>query len=216
MYNPIAQLTWAVRAYLFDQIVQRHLGTYTDATVVELGAGLSTRYYRVGQSCHRWIELDLPEVTELRRYFDHESDRHRFVSASALDPSWMDTVPDGLPASRLIIAEGLLMYFEKAQVQALIAHLKQRFPGATLAFDAVGGVTHGQGSKQLARLGAPLKWFVKNEADVVAMGLRLMEVRSLLQENCRYRDRIGIFRWVPWFSQLPPLRNAGLVIEARL
>ncbi|MGF1568048.1 MAG: class I SAM-dependent methyltransferase [Nodosilinea sp.] len=192
------------------------MGTYADATVVELGAGLSTRYYRVGQSCRHWIELDLPEVTELRCYFDRESDRHRFVSASALDPSWMEAVPDGLPDSRLIIAEGLLMYFEKAQVQTLIDQLKQRFPGVTLAFDAVGGVTHAKGAKQLAELGAPLKWFIQTEADAAAMGLKLVEVRSLLQENCRYRDRIGPFRWVPWLSQLPPLRNAGLVIEARL
>jgi O-methyltransferase involved in polyketide biosynthesis len=216
MYNPIGQLTWAVRAHLFDQIVQRHLGTYADATVVELGAGLSTRYYRVGQSCRRWIELDLPEVTELRRNFDRESDRHQFLSASALDPSWMDALPEGLPESRLIIAEGLLMYFDKAQVQTLINQLKQRFPGATLAFDAVGGVTKGNGAKQLAKMGAPLKWFINTEADVAAMGLKLVEVRSLLQENCRHRDRIGPFRWVPWLSQLPPLRNAGLVIEARL
>ena len=116
MYNPIAQLTWAVRAHLFDQIVQRHLGTYADATVVELGAGLST----------------------------------------------------------------------------------------------------GNGARQLAKMGAPLKWLINTEADAAAMGIRLVEVRSLLQENCRYRDRIGPFRWVPWLSQLPPLRNAGLVIEARL
>ncbi len=121
-----------------------------------------------------------------------------------------------LPESRLIIAEGLLMYFEQAQGQALIHQLKQRFPGATLAFDVVGGVTKGNGAKQLARMGAPLQWLINTEADVAAMGLRLVEVRSLLQENCRYRDRIGLFRWVPWLSQLPPLRNAGLVIEARV
>ncbi|MGF1568046.1 MAG: hypothetical protein ACFCVD_08230 [Nodosilinea sp.] len=29
MYSPMAQLTWAVRAHLFDQIVQRHLGTWS-------------------------------------------------------------------------------------------------------------------------------------------------------------------------------------------
>ncbi|WP_206070931.1 hypothetical protein [Nodosilinea sp. P-1105] len=150
----------------------------------------------MGQSCRRWIELDLPEVTELRRYFDRESDRHRFVSASALDPSWMDDVPDGLPEARLILAEGLLMYFEPDQVQALLDQIKQRFPGATLAFDAVGGVTKGNGARQLAKMGAPLKWFINTEADVAAMGLRLVEVRSL-----RYSGRHSHPRWAAVVSK---------------
>jgi O-methyltransferase involved in polyketide biosynthesis len=220
IYGPVAQFTWAVRVHLFDQIVQRHLDTYANATVVELGAGLSTRYFRVGQRCDRWIELDLPEVTELRRYFDRESDRHRFISASALDPSWLDAVPEGLPESQLIIAEGLLMYFDQAHVQALIHQLKQQFPGATFAFDAVGGVTKGNGARQLARMGAPLQWLIDTEADVAEMGLRLVEVRSLLQEKCRYPDRMGQSRSISWLKQQPlqnvGLENAGLVIEARL
>ena len=216
MYVPLAQLGWAVRAHLFDQVVRRHLSTYANPVVIELGAGLSTRYYRVGQSCRHWLELDLPEVTELRRQLDTESDRHRFLSTSALAFDWMDEVPEGPPETLLILAEGLLMYFEPAQVQGLINQLKQRFSGANLVFDAVGGVTQGRGAKQLAQLGAPLKWFIKNERDISAMGLSIVEVRSLIQENCHYPDRIGWFRWVPWLSDLPPLRNACLIVETKL
>ncbi|NER80540.1 MAG: class I SAM-dependent methyltransferase [Leptolyngbya sp. SIO1D8] len=216
MYAPLAQLGWAVRAHLFDQIVQRHLSTYANALVIELGSGLSTRYYRIGQRCPCWIELDLPEVISLRRQFDRESSHHRFLSASALDASWMDEVPKTPPETVLILAEGLLMYFEPAQVQSLIDQLKQHFLGATFVFDAVGNITKGSGGKQLARLGAPLKWFIQNEQDLPAMGLSVVEVRSLIQENCRYPDRIGWFRWLPWLSKLPPFRNACLILETRL
>ena len=216
MYSPLGQLTWAVRAHLIDDMVRRHLSTYADAVVVELGAGLSTRYYRVGQSCRHWLELDLPAVTTLRRQLDTETAQHRFVSASALEFDWMTQVPETLPEAMLIIAEGLLMYFEQPQVQALVNELKGRFPGATLVCDAVGGLTHVKGAKQLKQLGAPLKWLITNEGDIAALGLSVVEVRSLLQENYRYPDRIGFYRWVPWLSQLPPLRNAGLVVESRL
>ena len=216
MYKPLAQLGWAVRAHLFDQVVQQHLATYTNAVVVELGAGLSTRYYRVGQRCDHWLELDLPEVTALRHHLDHESAQHRFLSTSALAFSWMDEIPVGHPEQLLILAEGLLMYFEKAQVQMLFTQLKTRFPGATFAFDTVGEATRGSGAKQFAQLGAPLKWFIKNEGDIAAMGLTVVKTRSLVQENCRYRDRIGGFRWVPWLSKLPPLRNASLILETKL
>ncbi|MEM9483320.1 MAG: class I SAM-dependent methyltransferase [Cyanobacteria bacterium P01_F01_bin.116] len=215
-YSSIAQLSWAVRAHIFDQITQRHLAAHADAVVVELGAGLSTRYHRIGKNCRTWIDLDLPEVTTLRQQLDTATDHHRFLSRSVMDFSWMDELPSCPPTSLLIMAEGLLMYFEASQVQALIDQLKQRFPGATLVFDVVGGSRNSKNAKYLAQLNAPLKWFVKNEQDVAAMGLSLVQVRSLIQENCRYPQRIGFYRWVPWFSKLPAIRNASLILETAL
>ena len=216
LYTPLGQLGWAVRAHLIDEIVQRHLAVHERAVVVELGSGLSTRYYRVGQPSHYWIELDLPQTIAVRQQFDVESDRHRFLSVSALAFNWLDEVPDCPPESLLIVAEGLLMYFDLDEVQALITRLKERFLGATFVFDAVGGVTKGQKAKQLAALDAPLKWFIRNERALPKMGLTVLETRSLIQEMSRYRDRIGGYRWVPWLSDLPPLRNSSLLIEARL
>lgn len=216
LYNPFSQLCWAVRARLIDDMVQQHLAAHPQAVVVELGSGLSTRYYRVGQSSQGWLELDLPEVIALRRQFDRESDHHRFLPASALGLNWLDEVPDCPPKSLLVVAEGLLMYFEPHQVQSLITALKQRFLGATLVFDAVGGVTRGKTARQLSALDAPLKWFIRNEHDLPKLGLSVVEARSLLQEMYRYRDRLGAFRWVPWLGQLPPIRNAALLIKTRL
>ena len=215
-YSSLAQLSWAVRAHIFDQITQRHLAAHADAVVVELGAGLSTRYHRIGQNCRTWIDLDLPEVTSLRQQLDTATEHHRFVSRSVIDFGWLDELPACAPTSLLIMAEGLLMYFEVDQVRALIDQLKQRFPGATFAFDVVGGSQKSKSAKYLAQLNAPLKWFVKNEQDVTAMGLSLVGVRSLIQENCRYPDRIGFYRWVPWISKLPAIRNASLILETTL
>ena len=108
------------------------------------------------------------------------------------------------------------MYFEPDQVRALVDRLRQQFPEATLVFDTLGSSPQSKGAKQLAQLGAPLKWFIKNERDVEAMGLSLVQVRSLIQENCRYPHRIGVYRWIPWISKLPPIRNAGLILETTL
>ena len=215
-YSAIAQLSWAVRAHLFDQITQRHLAKHPNAIVIELGAGLSTRYHRIGQGCQTWIDLDLPEVTRLRQQLDTATEHHRFLSKSVMDFSWMDELPASNPEHLLVIAEGLLMYFEPHQVQTLIQQLQQRFTGATLAFDVVGGTTQNKGAKYLAQLNAPLKWFVKNEQEIAAMGLPLVTVQSLIQENCRYPDRIGVYRWVPWLSKLPSIRNASLILETTL
>lgn len=215
-YTSLAQLAWAVRANIFDQITQRHLAAHPDAVVIELGAGLSTRYHRIGQNCRTWIDLDLPEVTTLRQQLDSETENHRFLSQSVMDFSWMDQLSVSNPEDLLVMAEGLLMYFEVDQVQTFIDQLKQRFPGATLLFDVIGSSPKSKGAKQLAQLSAPLKWFVKNEQDVAAMGLSLVQVRSLVQENCRYPDRIGFYRWIPWLSKLPAIRNASLILETTL
>ncbi|MEL6439889.1 MAG: class I SAM-dependent methyltransferase [Cyanobacteria bacterium J06621_8] len=215
-YDSIAQLSWVVRCQIGDRITEKHLKAHPDGVVIELGAGLSTRYYRVGQSSRCWFDLDLPEVTNLRRQLDTESDNHRFLSYSALDFNWMDELPEVNPESLLIIAEGLLMYFEPAEVKNFINLLHERFPGATFFFDVVGISPKSKGAKQLSSLGAPLKWFIKNEQDITALGLSLVQVKSLIQENCRYPNRIGIYRWFPWISKLAKIRNASLLLETRV
>jgi O-methyltransferase involved in polyketide biosynthesis len=216
LYTPLGQLSWAVRAHTFDQVVQQHLARYADAVVVELGAGLSTRFYRIGQRCQSWIDLDLPAGMRLRRQFDHETEQHRLISQSALDVSWMDQVPDGPPERVLILAEGLLMYFTFEQVQQLVQQLQQRFPNATFMFEVIGGASKGKAAKVLAKLGAPLQWLVKDEHDLGRLGLAIVNVRSLVQENCRYSNRIGLFRWLTWLTKLPYFRNASLMLETRI
>jgi O-methyltransferase involved in polyketide biosynthesis len=216
MYNPVGQFAWANRAYIIDRLVKKHLQQHPDAIVVELGAGLSTRYYRVGETCNHWFELDLPEITDLRCQIDTESESHSFISSSALDFSWMNQLPTTASEKILFIAEGLLMYFQREQVEQLIEQLNRGFSGATFVFDVVGGITKGKTAKFLASIGAPLQWFVKDEQDVVEMGLTLVEVRSLVQETCRYPTRIVIYRWIPWISKLPPIRNAGLILETKI
>jgi O-methyltransferase involved in polyketide biosynthesis len=214
-YQPPAPFAWAVRTHLIDHLVEKHLQKYPDAIVVELGAGLSTRYYRIGQKCQHWYELDLAEINNLRCQLDRESDNHSFIASSALDFSWMDEIPDLASEKILFIAEGLLMYFQREQVEQLIKKLNQRFSGATFVFDVVGGITKGKTARFLASIGAPLQWFVKDERDISEMGLNLVEVRSLIQETCLYRDRIGFYRWIPWIAKLPPIRNAGLILETK-
>jgi O-methyltransferase involved in polyketide biosynthesis len=211
-YDPIVQFSGAHRAKLFDQIVERHLQAHPEGIVVELGAGLSTRFHRVGQACRCWIDLDLPEVTALKEHLNAGSEHHRLMAQSALEFSWLDQLPPVAPQQLLVIAEGLLMYFTFAQVTSLVEQLRQRYPGATLAFDVLGGLSKGRTSKILATLGAPLQWFVKNERDVEAMGVALVQTTSLVEANFKYPRRIGLYRWVPWLCALPTVRNANLIL----
>jgi len=125
----------ALRARCFDDTIRRFLSTHADGTVVALGEGLETQFWRVDNGRVRWLTVDLPDVIELRGRLLPYAPRMRRVACSALDPRWFDEVD----ASRgvLLTAQGLLMYLVPDQVHGLIAHAAGRFPGGALVFDAV-------------------------------------------------------------------------------
>jgi O-methyltransferase involved in polyketide biosynthesis len=125
----------ALRAKAFDVEVRRFLAGHPGGTVVALGEGLETQFWRVDDGRVRWVTVELPEVVELRERLLPGSSRLRAIARSALDPAWMDEVD----ASRgvLLTAQGLLMYLQPEEVHRLIAACAERFPGGALVFDAV-------------------------------------------------------------------------------
>ena len=205
------QVGISVRTKLLDNIAAQHIATHPNSLVVELGAGFSSRYHRVGEGKTQWIELDLPEVIDIRLTLDPQTREHRFLATSVLDWAWMDEIPDVPLEDILFIAEGLFYYFEESELKQLVQRLRERFAGATLALD-VGGIGFKQfNSKKAAHLGAPMKWFVKDEGDVAALGLSLVKVWPLFGS---YPERWGYISWLYWW--LPFLRNFCLILETRL
>lgn len=129
-------LIQALRVKAFDEEVRRFLRAHPDGTVVALGEGLETQFWRVDNGRVRWLSVDLPESIELRRaLLPAEDERRRALAQSALDTSWMDEVD----AERgvLVTAEGLLMYLRPAEVRGLLAACAARFPGGGMVFDAM-------------------------------------------------------------------------------
>ena len=217
LYNPISQKSLAVRAYHYDNIVKRHIANNSQPIVVELGSGLSTRYYRVGKEVDFWFDLDLPLVIELRQQLETETQQHQLIGCSVMDFSWMGTIPNVEPENILFIAEGLVMYFDVAEVQELFDQMCLRFPGATLAVDVLNEVNKvgkrlgKRNADKLAKLGAPFKWFSKGEKEVAAMGL------SIINTCCFYRDyRQHWSLLVRLLSWLTPLGDIYLIFETKL
>jgi len=204
------QLGIAIRTKLLDDIVQKHLTAHPNGMVVELAAGLSSRYHRVGEGKSTWIELDLPEAIAIRQQLETETNEHRFLATSALDCSWIEQIPQVPPENILFIAEGFFYYLEAAQVEALTQALRQHFPGATLALDVGGMLSKRRNAKPSAQLGAPMKWFVRDERDVAALGLSVIDVYSMFH-ICPER-----WRWMRWLSWLPIVRNGCLILETKL
>ena len=53
----------ALRARCFDRQVERFLAEHPDGTVVALGEGLETQFWRVDNGRVQWLSVDLPEAS---------------------------------------------------------------------------------------------------------------------------------------------------------
>jgi O-methyltransferase involved in polyketide biosynthesis len=123
----------------FDRQVRDFLTRHPDAVVVHIGCGLDSRFERVAERNGKveWYDLDLPEVIEQRRKFiGDEGKRYHLLAGSVFDSAWLDKVSVHRQRLFLFLAEGVLMYFEEAQVKSLVLMLRDHFPGAELVFDA--------------------------------------------------------------------------------
>ena len=125
----------AVRVATFDAAVRRFLARHPEGTVVALGEGLETQFWRVDNGAVHWLTVDLPPVLDLRGRVLPEDSHLQSHAGSALDLEWADDVQPGAPV--LVTAQGLFPYFERAQVHELITALAERLPGSSLVFDVV-------------------------------------------------------------------------------
>ncbi|MEM6925947.1 MAG: class I SAM-dependent methyltransferase [Myxococcota bacterium] len=123
-----------VRTLVFDAEVRRFLEAHPSGTVIEIGAGLNTRFERVDNGTAHFVDLDLPDSTALRRRFFDDTDRRTIVAGSILETDWHDTVASQ-PGPYCFVSEAVLIYLEAEAIYAALAVLKQRFPGSLLITD---------------------------------------------------------------------------------
>ena len=101
-----------MRTAHFDDWARQFLAAHDAATVLHLGCGLDSRFFRLQPGPNViWYDVDFPEVISLREQFYPPVDRYRLVPAWVTDPTWLSTVPADRPM--LMIAEGLTMYLTK-------------------------------------------------------------------------------------------------------
>ena len=134
--HPLLAQAQALRALAFDREVQRFLASDPAGTVVALGEGLETQFWRVDNGRVRWLTVDLEEGIAARAALLPSPDRLRSAAGSALGiERWMDEV-DG-SRGVLITAQGLLMYFQPDQARGIVDTCARRFAPAWLVLDVV-------------------------------------------------------------------------------
>jgi len=208
----------ALRAACFDREVRRFLGRHPGGTVVALGEGLETQFWRVDQGTVRWIGVDLPEAIALRRELLPGDPRLRLIACSALDERWLDEVDTAGPV--LVTAQGLLMYLARDEVHRLLTVCATRVSAGGIVFDAVSPRMRDRSGREPASGAAgyrPPRWTWAIDRDERRLIGAIPGVADL--ETLRLPRGRGIgFRYlVPLAQSVPPLRNGLLsILRARL
>lgn len=126
----------ALRARQYDFYTQEFMKEHPTCSVVNLGCGMDTRFWRIDNGTIRFFDLDLPEVIELKRRLVEETDRYTMVGRSVLDYEWMDfMLADENPV--ILLAEGLFMYLPSQDVRALLSVVGQRVKTGQLIAEVV-------------------------------------------------------------------------------
>jgi O-methyltransferase involved in polyketide biosynthesis len=150
--HPSNELFTIARARAMDDLVRRFLADRPNGTVINLGAGLDTGFFRIDNGLLQWFDVDLPQVIELRRKLIPEQPRSRYVSGSLLEHDWIEEITPRVNAL-LFLASGVMVYFRKEELRRLFSVLVDAFPGAGLAFDMQSHLTNWFGNRRLKAAG---------------------------------------------------------------
>ncbi|MFI1307888.1 class I SAM-dependent methyltransferase [Streptomyces sioyaensis] len=150
------------RGRRFDAAVRAYLARHPQATVVALGEGLDTGFWRLDNGRLTWLTVVVPEAAAVRRMLLPDGPRRRTVACAAGDHDWLDAVRE--PRRGVVVtAPGVLMRLPPATVRALLAACAERFPGGALVFDALPRLTAALARRAAAapgggRWSAPVRW----------------------------------------------------------
>lgn len=132
------QLLHATLTKLCDDKVNDFLRRHPKAWVLNVGAGLDTRFYRLDNgSCH-WIELDVSENLVWRQRLFHKNERYQLICGSVDHLDWLDSlvIPNSAPV--LIVCEQALLDCSINQIASFVQVLGRYFVNAQACFVVAG------------------------------------------------------------------------------
>jgi len=146
------------RAKVFDSAVHRFIEGHPNCTVINLACGFDTRFWRIEKEKCNYIELDLPEVIEIKKEILKDHLGYEVIGGSVLDTSWIDKVTTNGNTDFLLLAEGLFMWFSPQDAIRLFKEIGERFYRSQLVLDLVSEKYTKGIWKKLFRLHSRLEW----------------------------------------------------------
>jgi O-methyltransferase involved in polyketide biosynthesis len=199
-----------VRSAQFDLWTRQFLAVHDGATVVHLGCGLDSRFFRVAPHAGvQWFDVDFPAVIELRKQIYPSCPGCHLTAASASDPAWLQLIPVDRPV--LLLAEGISMYLTAEEGFTLLRRVVDRFPCGELQIDFYNqaAVRSQKAQRLVRRSGSTLYWAVgAPEAILEAVPAARLLAALTLVDAAPFARASPLFRLLARaVSTVPPLRS---------
>ncbi|MEU2871596.1 class I SAM-dependent methyltransferase [Streptomyces olivoreticuli] len=203
--HPLFSQVQGLRSLTFDRAVRQYTDRHPEATVVALGEGLETGFWRVDNGRLRWLSVDLPEAVALRRAALPEHPRLRALAQSATDLSWLDEI-DAPERGTIVTAQALMMYLRPHEVKEIITACADRLPGGAMILDSVPRWITKLTREGKIRIGEltipPMRWSMApgDRPRLRSVHPRIADVRALTMERGR-----GVMGWLIQYQHLVPV-----------
>jgi O-methyltransferase involved in polyketide biosynthesis len=208
-----AQVGIAIRTEILDEVTRKFLDAHPTGLIVNLAAGLDTRFYRLDNGRVHWVDVDLPNSMALRRQFFNDEVRHDYITGSVLDDAWCHQVKRTPTQPVLVIIEGLSMYLTPTETRGLLGRIATFFPGAEILMEAVSPLAAARSDLffSLRRMDVRFKGGLAHGKDVEAWDRRLHFI-----EEWFYYDRHP-FRWGPLMigRLIPVMREMFKIVHMK-
>ncbi|MBQ8995459.1 MAG: class I SAM-dependent methyltransferase [Oscillospiraceae bacterium] len=144
-----AALAGAIRQYDLSCEIEEYVNHHPEATIVELGAGLSCLRRQMGNEKNPWINVDFPDVIACREEYIPAGEFEKNVISDITDHRWFDEIPFASEKGAIFLAAGVLHYLSYNDVCKLIDAMGRTFPGAWFVFDYVSEKGKESGNAQI-------------------------------------------------------------------
>lgn len=206
--DQISQLMVAIRTKIIDDATRNFLKTHPSANIINLAAGLCTRFFRIDNGDLGWYNIDLEPVKQLWMQLIGESDRHRFIVGSAFNFEWSRYLPNHQSQKYLLIMEGLSMYLNTEMMHQLIIDIQTHFPQSEFILDVISesALNFDNPNSAVAQTSAKFSWGINNLQDIETWGANIH-----LAQEWDYTD-YNLERWHEINIQdLSPYQNISKV-----
>jgi O-methyltransferase involved in polyketide biosynthesis len=207
----VALLGCVLRSYYFDQLVSAFIRKHPGCLVLNIGAGLCTRFSRLSPAGVSWCDIDIPEVMHFRQQCAPlpQEASYQTISATlwAFDEVAKLPAPEATPI--LVLMEGVSMYLTNGQTQQILKQLRDRYARVQVVMDVV-HQKFVHATQEVPTLLNPSMQFcggIETLEDLVhwQVGVGSLERYNYLVELVEYPDRLE-----PWMIDFLPILKSLL------
>jgi len=195
-------ITTVMRVKQFDEYLNQVIQKNPDSIVINIGAGLDTRFTRVDNGSIEWYDIDFPAVIELRNQLIPTHPRITNLEYSVLDFEWMNLIKDTKDRNVIILAEGVFMYLFEKDMKLLLQKISEKFPGSDLIFDAAHPfmIKHTKNLPAFKATQSSFNWAIKSvdELQKWNSNYQLKDVYYYFKQKVKRLGWYKLFRFVPY------------------